>query len=322
MVFISRRQFALGIVGGAVLPTAQAQSGAVLSMLVGFPAGATPDVIARVVARAMEPSLKRTAIIDNRAGAAGQLALSALKKVTALNDAVAFTPLAALTIYPSTYASLPYDPVADFAPVCTVCTTDTALVVAADHPAHNVSEFVQWCKTNPNKANVGNPGSGSPADFATWMLANASGAPLVRVPYRVPPQITQEIIGGSLAGGIASSSLFAELVKSGRLRVLATSGMKRSLLFPNAPTFIEAGYTDVAVEDWFALYVRKGTPAATINALASSTRDAANDPQVVASLTSLGLALDVRDADWLAELVRKERARWQELVVRAKFKLM
>lgn len=322
-MLIARRHFALGVLTAvAPLPHALAQRAQALSMLVGFSAGAAPDTIARVVARAMEPTLKRTIVVINVAGVAGQLALEKLKQADSANDAVAITPLAALTIYPSIYASLPYEPSSDFAPVCTVCVTDTALVVAADHPARDVPGFLQWCKAHPDKANIGNPGSGSPADFAIWLLANASSTPLERVPYRAPPQISQEIIGGNLAGGIASSSLFAELVKSGRLRVLATSGVKRSPLFPNAPTFTEVGFTDVVVQDWFALYVRKGAPASTIHALASAARDAAGNPQATAALRALGLTLDVHDAAWLAELMRTERARWQELAVRAKFKLM
>ena len=130
-----------------------------LNLLVGFSAGSVPDVVARVVGKPLTESLRRTLVVDNRAGVGGQLALGALKQAPADGSAIAITPLAALTLYPSTYAKLPYDPVADFAPVCTVGVTDFAFVVAADHPARTVQEFVSWCRANPGKGNIGNPGN-------------------------------------------------------------------------------------------------------------------------------------------------------------------
>ena len=153
-----------------------------------------------------------------------------------------------------------------------------------------------------------------------WTFSAAAGLDVAHVPYRMPPQIAQEVVGGALAGGIASSSLFAELVKGGKLRVLATTGTQRSGLFPQAPTFREAGYPSVVGQEWYALFARAGTPPAAVAAMAAAAKDLAMREEVLSTLASLGFAAEVHDATWVAERMRSESAHWREVVARVGFK--
>lgn len=320
-----RRRTALRALATAALPTFSMTRAAgaetpLLNLLVGFSAGSVPDVLARIVGRPLCEAMKRTLVVDNRAGVGGQLALAALKQGPADGSTIAITPLSVVTLYPSTYAKLPYEPATDFAPVCSICLTDFAFVVAADHPAQTVREFVAWAKANPGKGSIGNPGNGSAPHFVAWSFNTSADLDLQHVPYRAPPQIGQELVGGTLTAGMASSSLFSELVKSGRLRALATTGSRRSALYPQVPTFAEAGYPAVVGEEWFVLFARQGTPGATIAAITAAARDAVGREEVRTAMAALGLSLEVHDAAWVTERMRGEFARWRDMAARSGFK--
>lgn len=311
---------ALATAGFFSLGSARAADAPPLNMLVGFAAGSVPDLVARVISRPVAQALGRPTLVENKGGAAGQLALSALKQTSHVAQQLVVTPLAALSLYPFTYARLPYDPARDFVPVCSVCVIDFALTVAAEHPAQNLAEFVAWCKANPSKVSIGNPGSGSSPHFVATLFTSAAGINAEHVSYRAPPQIAQEVIGGSVSAGMASVPLFTELIKSGRLRVLATSGAQRNVLYPPVPTFAEAGYAGVVGQEWFALYAPAGTSPDLVSALTKAVRQAVDREDVKAALTPLGLALDVRDASWLTERVSEEAALWRGVVQRTGFK--
>jgi tripartite-type tricarboxylate transporter receptor subunit TctC len=317
---VLRALLAAGALPAAASGRAQDASRSLLNLLVGFSAGSAPDVVARVVGKPLAETLRRTLVVDNRAGVAGQLALSALKQAPADASTIAITPLAPLTLYPSTYARLPYDPVADFTPICTIGLTDFAFVVAADHPARTVQEFVAWSRANPDQSNIGNPGNGSSPHFVAWTFAASAGLQVQHVPYRMPPQMAQEIVGGAVAGGIATSSLFSELVKGGKLRVLATSGTQRSGLYPQCPTFGEAGYAGAVAQEWYALFARAGLPTAELAAVAAAARHLAQQDVVRSTLASLGFAPQVHDAAWLTDQLRSETAHWRAVVSRVGFK--
>lgn len=320
-----KRRTALVGLASAALPLLHVQRVAagesdLLKCLVGFSAGSVPDVLARIVGRPLSETMKRPLVVDNRAGVGGQLALAALKQAPADGSTIAITPLSALSLYPSTYAKLPYDPTADFRPVCTICVTDFAFVVEAGHPARSIQEFVAWAKANPGKSSVGNPGNGSSPHFAAWSFNTSAGLDLAHAAYRMPPQIAQDIVSGSLTSGMASCSLFSELVKGGRLRVLATTGSRRSSLFPQVPTFTEAGYPAVVGEEWFALLVRQGTPVATVKSLAAAAQSLADLKEVQSAMSGVGVTLEIHDAAWVDERIRTEAARWRDVAQRASFK--
>jgi len=301
---------------------ARTDDGKPLNLIVGFAPGSVPDIVARVVGKHLSESLHRPAIVENRGGVGGQLALSALKQAPDNVSALALTPLAALTLYPQTYASLPYDVAKELVPVCSVFAIDFALAVAADHPAQTLQEFVAWCKANPEKASIGNPGSGSSPHFVAWAFDAEAGLKAQHVPYRSPPQIANEVVGGTLAAGMASVPLFAELIKGGRLRVLATSGSERNTFYPQIPTFVEAGFPSVVGREWFCLVAPAGTPSATIANVTAAMRDMEKSEEAKATLALLGFTLEVHDAAWVSERMRQETQYWRGIVERTGFKAL
>lgn len=290
-----------------------------ITMVVGFSAGSAPDIAARHVANRLPSVLGRNVIVDNRPGAGGQLAFVALKQAPADGSVLAFVPSNLLTIFPSIYAKLPYE-AKDVAPIATACTYDFALAIANDHPSRTLAEFVAWCKAHPKQASIGNPGLGTPPHFFGWTFGRAAGVEFEAVAYRSTPQMAQEVAGGQLPAAMAAPALFIELVRAGRLRLLATTGDARNGLFPQVPTFAESGFPALRSIEWFGLFGRSGTPPAVLERLAGAMRQVVSLDAVRSPLQAMGFTAVAHDAVWLNNIIRSDFARWAEVVRRTGFK--
>jgi tripartite-type tricarboxylate transporter receptor subunit TctC len=315
---MDRRTALTGLLAAGACPALLAQP-APLTVLVGYNAGAVPDSAARLVGRHLGAQQNRNVIVDNRPGAGGQLALTALKNGPATGTMAALTPASPLTLFASTYKKLPYAPMEDFAPVCTVCSTDFAFAVPANHPARTLAEFIQWAKGKPAGGGIGNPGMGTAPHFLAWNLRKAAGFDLPDVPYRNPPQIALEVAAGDLAAGIASSSLFSEFVKAGKLRVLATSGVQRSTLYPQVPTFAQAGYESIRAQEWYVLVMKQGVPSSALAALHDAVSAITDIGSYRDSMLALGMQPQVHGPDWARDHLVKDTARWQDIVAKSGF---
>lgn len=290
-----------------------------VTVVVGFSAGSAPDIAARHITSQLPTVLGRKVIVDNRPGAGGQLAFVALKQAPADGSVLAFVPSNLLTIFPSIYGKLPYGP-EDVVPIATGCTVDFALVVANDHPSKTLAEFVAWCRARPGRASIGNPGLGTPQHFFGWTFGRAAGVEFEAVPYRSTPQMAQEVAGGQLPAAMAAPALFVELVRAGRLRLLATTGDTRSSLFPQVPTFAEAGFPALRSTEWFGFFGRSGTPPHVLERFAGAVRRAVALDAVRSPLQAMGFTAVAHDAAWLNHTIRSDSARWAEVVRRTGFK--
>ncbi|MCD6671285.1 MAG: hypothetical protein LT106_00355 [Burkholderiaceae bacterium] len=318
---MQRRQVlqAAAVLAGAAAIHVRAQSH-VVTVVVGFSAGAAPDVALRFLVPHLSPELGgRNVIVDNRPGAGGQLAFAALRQASADGTLFAFVPSNLLTTFPLIYSKLPYE-AADVTPIATACTFDFSLAVAADHPARTLAQFVDWCKANPKKASLGNPGLGTPHHFFGWLFGRDAGIEIEAVPYRSTPQMAQETASGQVAASIAASPLFIELVRGGKLRVLATTGEARTTAFPDVPTFIEAGYPALKSVEWFGFFGRAGTPQPVLDQLASAVRTVVARDDVAAQLRAMGFTPVVHDAAWLDRVIKADYERWADVVRRTGFK--
>lgn len=289
-----------------------------LTILVGYNPGGPLDIVARQIAEPMRELLGRPVLVDYKPGAGGQLALTALKQAPADGALLALSPPSPLTIFPSTYGKLPYEPFKDFAPIATTCTFDFALVVGAGYPAKTLAEFVARCRTHPKEASVGVAGLGTTPHFLAWTLARKAGIELEAIPYKNTPQMAQEVAAGQLACGISPQANFAELVKAGRLRLLGTTGPERSPVFPQVPSLTESGFPELQSVEWFALFARSGTPQPLLEALADATRKAVARDGVRKALLGMGFQPEIRDAAQLSRDADFER--WAEVVRRTGFK--
>lgn len=291
-----------------------------VTIVVGFAAGSAPDIAARFVAAHLPAALGgRNVVVDNRPGAGGQLAFVVLKQAPADGTVVSFVPSNLLTIFPSIYAKLPYE-AKDVTPIATACTFDFALAVGNDHPAKTLGEFIAWAKAHPKQASIGNPGLGTPQHFFGWTFGRTVGVEFEAVPYRSTPQMAQEVAGGQVAAAIAAQPVFIELVRAGKLRMLATTGDTRSTVFPTVPTFVESGYPSLRSVEWFGFFGRAGTAQPVLVGFAAAVRQVVQRSDVRAQLQGMGFAAVAHDAQWLNNSIRTDFDRWAEVVRRTGFK--
>ncbi len=319
---ISRRTLlqagaALAAAGTGWAARAQARP---LTLLVGYNPGGPVDIVARALATPLGELLGRQVLVDYKPGAGGQFALTALKQAPADGHLLALSPPSPLTIFPSTFSKLSYEPFKDFAPIGTACTFDFAFVVGANHPARTLSEFVAWCRAHPKQASLGIAGLGTTPHFLGWTFAKKAGIELEAVPYKNTPQMAQEVAAGQLACAISPQANFAELVKGGRLRLLGTTGAQRSTVFPQAPTFSESGFAELQSVEWFGLFARAGTPQPLLDSLADALKKAGAREAYRKTLTDMGFAPEIHDSTQLTRDIKADFERWAEVVRKTGFK--
>ncbi len=256
-----------------------------IRMIVPFPAGSAPDSIARIVTLHMQQTLGQNIVIDNRPGA--QSVIGAVEATRSMPDG--YTLLAgsntAMAANVSLFKKLPYDPVKDFDAVARFITSALMLVVRADFPARNLSEFVAHAKARPGQLSAGYASAGMQVGLAE--LKVRAGISVVEVPYKGVPQAVTDIIGGQIAFTFADSAVAITQAQGGKVRALAVTTAKRSTLVPDIPSMAEEipGF-DIGV--WNGLFARAGTPRAVVAKLNEAANKAVTSPDVVAKLRSLG----------------------------------
>lgn len=290
-------------------------------IVVGFPAGSTPDVLARRVAERLAPLYAKSVIVENRTGAGGQLAVVALKGAPADGKTILLTPMSMLGIYPHTYKSLPYNVQSDIVPVSMGVTFDAALAVGAGVPAEikTVPQFMAWAKANPTKANIGSPATGSTLHFLGSELSRAAGVPLTHIGYRGTTAAMPELIAGQLPAMISPVGEFLRYASEGKLRILGTSGLQRNVFTPNVPTFVEQGYKDVSLTEWYGFYLPAKTPAPMVKALNTALRQVLVQPELKETLTMFGMVAAPSSPDELNAALQQASTRWAPIIQRIGF---
>jgi tripartite-type tricarboxylate transporter receptor subunit TctC len=222
-------------------------------IITGFAAGGTSDTTCRRVAQALTGTYARTAVVENKTGAGGQIAIQTLKTLPADGATILQSPTSMFTIYPHIYKRLPYDPVADVTPVSLACVFDFGLAVGPMVPAsvRNVTDFVAWAKANPNQATFGSPAAGSTPHFIPALLGIKSGFEFKHAPYRGTQPAMQDLLGGQIPAVSGPIGDLTQHLASGKVRILATSGAKRSRFAPDVPTYTEQGFGDLQHSEWF-----------------------------------------------------------------------
>ena len=220
-----------------VLPTVRAQPAPVLEsvkIVTGFTPGGTSDTICRRVAAKLTPGYARSAVVENRSGAGGQLAIQSLRGVAPDGSTLLQTPMSMLGIYPHIYRKLPYDPVADLTPVSQGAVFDFGFAIGPAVPASvkSMPEFLAWCKANPSLANYGSPAAGSTPHFIGALAGRSAGLDLRHVPYRGTQPAILDMLGGQLQAVCGPVGEFTQHIPTGRCRLIATSGAQRSKFAP------------------------------------------------------------------------------------------
>jgi tripartite-type tricarboxylate transporter receptor subunit TctC len=287
-----------------------------VKIVTGFPPGGTSDTLCRRVAERLRGSYGKATFVENRTGAAGQIAVEAMKTAPADGSTILQTPASMLMIYPHIYKKLAYDPFVDVVPVSLGASFVFGFAAGPAVPdsVRNVKDFLAFCKANPKLANFGSPAAGSVPHFLGALLEKASGVELRHVGYRGTQPAIVDLIGGQISAVSGPVGEFTQHVKAGKIRLLATSGAERTRFAPDTATFAEQGFASVQSDEWFGFFMPgKSSPAAVQHANAA-LRAALAAPDVIDGLALMGLESKSSTPEELARLLRTDHDRWGPIV--------
>jgi tripartite-type tricarboxylate transporter receptor subunit TctC len=289
---------------------ALAQDKPTLRLLVGFAPGGSVDVVARLLAERLRPLLDQPVIVENKPGAGGRLVLGEVKRAPADGNTLVLSPSGALVISPWIYKNLGYEPTQDFAPIARVATFDFAVTAGSAIPAGDIRAVMAWLKAHPDRANYGTSGPGTVPHFAGVLLSQASGVPLMHVPYKGGAPAVQDLLGGQIPIMVDTASETIEHHRAGRLRIVAVTGPARSAALPDVPTLKESGI-DATAEAFFGLYGPANVPADKAKRLSDAVNEALKSPDLQARIRNLGLVPHYASGPQLAEIQAGDLKRWE-----------
>ena len=322
MTNLNRRTL-LAATGGATLASlfplpALAQNLETARIVCGFPAGGTADVMSRRVAEKLNTTgyVRTAGVVDNKTGASGRIAVETVKNAVPDGTSLLLTPHSILTVAPGIYKKLSYDPFTDLVPVSLGASFSHGLAVGPVVPAsvRTVSDYLAWAKAHPDLASYGSPAAGSIPHFIGALLSKNSGVELKHIPYRGSVPGITDVMGGQLASMFTPVGDFVPNAKAGKLRILATSGPKRTPFTPDVPTFAEQGFGYINFDEWYGFYAPARTPAAVVTAASAAINKALREPAVVDSLATFGLVAAGSTPEALGRMTREEYDRWMPIV--------
>jgi len=311
------RIFAAVTLGAAAL-AAQAETypARPITLIVPYPAGGTTDIAARTIAQAMGPFLKQSIVVDNRAGAAGNIGMGLLKRAEADGYTIAMGTIGTQTINQYLYRDMPYDAARDFAPLAMVFTTPNVIAVRNDADMKTMQDLIAKAKASKNKPlTYASPGVGSSVHLTGAYLEQVAGIDMLHVPFKGVAASMPALIGGQVDVLMDNlPSTLSQLKDGTRVRALAVTSAQRAPALPDVPTAAEAGLKDFDVTAWFALYAPAGTPADVQATLVKAATQALATPEVKAQLASVGATPGTLAGQDLAAFEAQERERWGALV--------
>ncbi|SPD63330.1 conserved exported protein of unknown function [Cupriavidus taiwanensis] len=238
-----------------------------LRMVVPFPPGSSPDLIARILTEKLAAALGQPVVVENRPGAGGNIGTGMVARAAPDGYTLLFTINGPLVTAPTLSRNLNYDPFRQLAPVTLVATSPNVLVVDARLPVHNLREFVALARSRAGELNYGSPGNGSASHLAMEQLKAMAGVDLQHVPYPGFPQVTTAMVGGQVQAAFMVPAIAMPQVSAGKLRVLAVTTTGRTAVLPSVPTVAESGYPGFEAISWQAVLAPAGTPQAVIDRL-------------------------------------------------------
>ena len=285
-----------------------------IKLVVPFPAGSSPDVIARLLAEPLAQRLGQPVVVDNKPGAGGNLGTGLVAKAEADGHTVLFTIQGPLVTAPLLSKSLAYDPLRDLAPVSLVATSPNVLVVDPALGVGSVAELVQWLRARPGRLNYGSVGNGSAAHLAMELFKARAGVSLVHVPYQGFPQVVNAMLGGQVQAGFMVPGPAMGQVRAGKLRALAVTSLGRVASLPELPTMVEQGYAGFEAISWQAVLVPAGTPSLVVQRLSTELLRIIKSDEVRGRMLTQYFSAAGTAPEALALLMRSERLAWGKVI--------
>lgn len=290
-------------------------------MIVPSGAGSNVDTTARQIAQKLADSLGQPVVVENRGGAGGTIGTTAAAKASPDGYTILYGNIPPMAIAPSVYRNLTYDPVKSFTAVARATSLSLVLAVSSTLPVNSVSDLVAYAKARPNLLNFASSGNGTLSHLSGVLLNSKAGLEIKHVPYNSVPQAFSEISSGTVALIFYPYQGLVPLAQLGKVRLLATTGIKRTSYLPGVPTMIESGVGDFVVMAWEGIYVPAGTPKPIVNALYAALAGIMADPAFVSRLAAVAIEVDVAPPDVFAAFTKSEVERFRQLVALAGVKI-
>jgi len=292
-----------------------------VKVVVPFGAGGATDVLARVFADQLQQRLGQPFTPENRGGAAGQIAATAVARSPADGSTLMFTTAAPITIAPLMNDKVQYDPRKDFVPIAVVAVMPVWLVVNANSPLQSAADIVAKAKDNPGKLNYGTSGVGTELHLAAEALSRSAGIQMQHVPFRGGGEVIAALLGNQLDFAALSTASIAAALKQGSLRALAVSSPQRMSDFPDVPTFAEIGHPGASMMPWWGLMAPTGTPQTIVARLTQELEAATKSEPVRERLKATFVQIDFAGPQEFARRLEAETALYGDIIRAAKIKL-
>jgi len=304
----------------ALSPPAFAQNwpSKAITLVVPFAAGGSPDIIARAMGEELGAALGQNVVIENRAGAGGNIAAQYVLEQPADGHTLFFGTSGNMATNKVLYRQLKFDPERDFVPVSIAYASCNVLIVPSNSPIKSIPDLIAEAKKRPGALSFGSPGVGTAGHLIGELFKSRAGVELVHVPYRGQAQVINDLLGGHLAMSFEAVATAIPVVQNGNMRGLATSCPVRSPQIPNVPTFAEAGVKDFAIEALALVAVNSKTPQPIVTRLNQAVVKIINGPNVNKRISDMGLIAKSSTSEDARAMLAAEIARWRQVVETAK----
>ena len=291
-----------------------------VSMVVGFAPGGGTDTVARIIAKNLSDSLGQQVLVENRAGAGGNIATDYVAHAAPDGYTILLGSVGSLAVAPHVISSLPYDPLRDFSPITMAVVFANVLVVQPSLPVQSLADFVKLAQEKPGTVTFGSAGILGAGHLAGELLKMRANLDMVHVPYKGGGPAMQGMLGDQVMSIFATPVSAGGQIKAGRIRAIATTGPKRAALLPEVPTVAESGYPGYEAMNWYAYLAPAKTPKEIIERLNRELVKALNNAEVVALLHQQGLEPSPGSPVELARYMEREYETWGKVVKQAGIK--
>ena len=318
------RRFALGSIASAVVlgagllggtsALAQAYPTKPVTIIVPFAAGGTTDILARIIGQALTAELGQSVVVDNRAGAGGNIGGQAAAKATPDGHTLFMGTVGTHAINASLYKKMPFDPVKDFAPLTRVANVPNLLVANPAQPYKSVKDLIAYAKANPGKVNFGSSGNGSSIHLSGELFKSLAKVDMQHVPYKGSAPAVTDLLGNQIGIMFDNMPSAIQHVRSGKLAPLAVTTAKRSPELPNVPIIAEAGVPGYEATSWFGMFAPAGTPAPVLAKLNAAIVKVLAQPDVKKKINEQGAEVYSETPEQFAAFIQAESVKWGKVV--------
>jgi tripartite-type tricarboxylate transporter receptor subunit TctC len=291
-----------------------------ITIIVPFPAGGSADTLARILGARLSEKFGQPVVVDNKPGVGGNIGTDLVAKAAPDGYTLLLAP-SSIAIAPHLYKKLAYDPIKDFAPVTLIGNIPMAVVVNPNFPAKSIKELIAMAKEKPGAIDYASAGNGTTNHLAVEQFKQITGIELTHIPYRGNPLAVLDVIGGRVPVFFDFVLTALPHIRDGKVRVLATTGLKRSEVLPNVPTVDESGVPGFEAGTWFGIYAPAKTPQAIVDKLNTETLAAIADPAIEKRLKGLGVDIIAKGPKELGDLTKSDLEKWGPIVQKAGVRL-